>query len=118
MKYVVGFVVPVPKNNIEAYRALALKAGALWREHGALAYHECVADDVQDGVVTSFPKSVQLEPDEVVVFAWIVYESREHRDSVNAKVFADPRMKELEPAMMPFDAKRMIHGGFSSLVEI
>ena len=115
-KYVDGFVLPVPKSNVEAYRKIAADAGKVWMEYGALEYLECVAEDVKPGEVTSFPQSVNLEPDETVVFAWIVYESREHRDRVNEKVMADPRMKG-DPTTMPFDAKRMIYGGFEVLVE-
>jgi uncharacterized protein YbaA (DUF1428 family) len=119
MPYVDGFVLPLPKSNIEAYRQIANKAGAVWREHGALEYHECIADDVQPGKLTSFPQSVQLEPDEVVIFAWIVYESRAKRDEVNAKVMKDPRLAELmKPDSMPFDGKRMFWGGFETFVEL
>ena len=118
MPYVDGFVVPVPKNNIEAYREMAKKAGAVWREYGALEYRECVADDVQPGKVTSFPQSVMLKPDETVVFAYIVYKDREHRDAVNEKVMNDPRMKDMDPAKMPFDGQRMFWGGFDTLVEL
>ena len=118
MSYVDGFVLPVPKSNVEAYRAMATKAGAVWRDHGALSYRECVADDVKPGETTSFPQSVKLEPDETVVFAWIEFESRAHRDEVNAKVMADPRLADMmDPATMPFDAKRMIYGGFETLVQ-
>jgi uncharacterized protein YbaA (DUF1428 family) len=118
MSYVDGFVVPVPKHKIDAYREQAQKMGAIWRDYGALDYHEFVADDVKTGEVTSFPQSVQLKPDEVVVFSWITYQSREHRDQVNEKVMADPRIKEsMSPDAMPFDGKRMIYGGFTSLVE-
>ncbi len=92
MAYVDGFVVPVPKNKLEAYREMAKKAGAIWREYGALEYRECIADDVKPGKVTSFPQSVMLKPDETVVFSWILYKSRAHRDEVNAKVMGDPRM--------------------------
>jgi uncharacterized protein YbaA (DUF1428 family) len=106
----------VPKDKVEDYRRLAADAGKVWREYGALEYTECVADDVKPGVLTSFPQSVQLKPDETVVFAWIVYESREHRDRVNAKVMADPRMTGQDPATLPFDAKRMFWGGFEVLV--
>ena len=119
MSYVDGFVVPVPKDKLEAYVALAKKCGAIWREHGALACWECVADDVQPGKLTSFPQSVLLEPHETVVFAWIVYESRAKRDEVNAKVMADPRMSAImDPATAPFDAKRMFFGGFEARVEL
>jgi uncharacterized protein YbaA (DUF1428 family) len=117
-KYVDGFLVPVPKANLEAYRQLATDAGKVWREYGALAYVECVADDVKPGEITSFPQSVKLKPDETVVFAWIVYESREHRDRVNEQVMKDPRLANMDPATMPFDGKRMIWGGFQRLVEM
>ncbi|MGH6914109.1 MAG: DUF1428 domain-containing protein [Geminicoccales bacterium] len=116
--YVDGFVVPVPKANLEAYRRMAEDAGKVWREHGALAFTECVADDVKPGEVTSFPQSVKLEPDETVVFAWIEYESREHRDRVNVQVMQDPRMANMDPKAMPFDGKRMIWGGFKTLVAL
>ncbi len=116
-KYVDGFIVPVPKENLEAYRKLAEDAGAIWREHGALEYMECVADDVKPGEITSFPQSVDLKADESVIFAWIAYESREHRDRVNEKVMSDPRIANMDPQSMPFDAKRMIWGGFKVLVE-
>jgi len=116
-KYVDGFVLPVPKANLEVYRQWAEKAGKVWRGHGALEYTECVADDVKPGKLTSFPQSVQLEPDEVVVFAWIVYESRAHRDQVNAKVMQDPLMTSMDPKSMPFDGKRMFWGGFEVLVK-
>jgi uncharacterized protein YbaA (DUF1428 family) len=117
MAYVDGFVLPVPKGNVEAYRKMATEAGAIWREHGALEYHECIADDVKPGKMTSFPQSVNLEADETVVFAWIVYRSRQHRDEVNAKVMADPRIAGMDPANLPFDGKRMIYGGFETLVQ-
>jgi uncharacterized protein YbaA (DUF1428 family) len=115
-KYVDGFVVPVPKNNIEVYKQFSEMAGRVWKEHGALEYVECVADDVKPGKVTSFPQAVKLEADEVVVFSWIVYESREHRDRVNAAVMSDPRLKDMDPKSMPFDAMRMFFGGFTVLL--
>jgi uncharacterized protein YbaA (DUF1428 family) len=115
--YVDGFVLPVPKANVEAYRRIAEDAGKVWREYGALDYVECVADDVKSGELTSFPQSVKLEPDETVVFAWIVYESREHRDRVNEQVMKDPRMTGMDPKSMPFDGKRMFWGGFKVLVQ-
>jgi uncharacterized protein YbaA (DUF1428 family) len=118
MSYVDGFLVPVPKKKLAAYRVLARKAGKVWLEHGALSYVECVADDVEFGKVTSFPRSVKLAPDEVVVFAWITYKSRAHRDRVNAKVGRDPRMHPPQPAAMPFDGKRMIMGGFKPMIEL
>ena len=117
--YVDGFVVPVPQRNLDAYRQMAERAGKLWIEHGALQYWECVADDVKPGKVTSFPQSVQLKDGEVVVFSWILYDSREHRDSVNAKVMEDPRMKSMmDSKSMPFDGMRMFWGGFKSLIEL
>jgi uncharacterized protein YbaA (DUF1428 family) len=115
--YVDGFVLPVPKANLDAYRRIAEDAGKVWREYGALDYVECVADDVKPGEVTSFPQSVKLEADETVVFAWIVYESREHRDRVNEQVMKDPRMTGMDPKTMPFDGKRMFWGGFKVLVQ-
>ena len=117
-KYVDGFVVPVPKDNIEAYRKLAQQSGEIWKEYGALEYIECVADDVSEGKLTSFPQAVKLEADETVVFAWIVYESRAKRDEVNEKVMNDPRMKDFNPADMPFDGMRMFWGGFETIVEL
>lgn len=116
--YVDGFVLPVPKKNIEAYRKLARKAGKIWREHGALEYRECIADDVQPGKITSFPQSVKLKPNEVVWFSWIVYKSRKHRDAVNKKVMADPRLATMGPESAPFDSKRMIYGGFRGAVDL
>ena len=119
MTYVDGFVVPVARANIDAYRAMAQKAGAVWKEYGALEYHEFIADDVKPGKWTSFPQSVDLKDDETVVFSWIVYPDRATRDEVNEKVMADPRLKaEMEAENMPFDGKRMIFGGFAPLVEM
>jgi uncharacterized protein YbaA (DUF1428 family) len=117
-RYVDGFVLPVPKKNIEAYREEARKAGEVWREYGALEFVECVADDVKPGKLTSFPQSVNLRDDETVVFSWIVYESREKRDEVNEKVMNDPRIKDMSPERMPFDARRMFWGGFRTIVEL
>jgi len=115
--YVDGFVVPVPKKKIEAYRRMALKAGKIWREYGALQYRECIADDVKWGKRTSFPRSVKLKAGEVVWFSWIVYKSRAHRDRVMKKVMKDPRLADMmDPKAMPFDAKRMIYGGFKVMV--
>ena len=118
-QYVDGFVLPVPKKNLDAYRRMARKAGKVWMEYGALQYMECVADDVKPGKITSFPQSVKLKDDETVVFSWIVYKSRKHRDSVNAKVMADPRLASMmDPKNLPFDGMRMIWGGFKGLVEM
>ena len=115
--YVDGFVVPVPKKNLEAYRAMARKAGRVWREHGALEYIECAADDVKKGKTTSFPQAVKLKPGEVVVFSWIVYKSRAHRDRIGKAVMDDPQLKEqMDPAKMPFDGKRMFWGGFQTIL--
>ena len=116
MAYADGFVIPVPKKNIDAYRRMARKAGKIWREHGALDYYECVGDDlVTPPQFTSFTKLASAKKNETVVFAWIVYKSRAHRDKVNAKVMSDPRMKP--PKNMPFDLKRMAFGGFQVLVK-
>jgi uncharacterized protein YbaA (DUF1428 family) len=117
MSYVDGFVVAVPKQNIEAYKALARQAGDVWKEHGALAFVECIGDDVPYGQLTSFPRAVQAKEDETVVLSWIVYESREQRDAVNAKVMADPRLKD-SMSNAPFDGKRMIFGGFKTFLEL
>jgi uncharacterized protein YbaA (DUF1428 family) len=118
MAYVDGFVVPVPKKNLAAYRRIARKAGKVWRDHGALEYKECVADDVKVGKWTSFPRSVKLKPNETVVFSWITYKSRAHRDRVNAKVMKDKLANMMDPKAMPFDAKRMIYGGFKVLLDV
>lgn len=117
-KYVDGFVLPLPKKNVEAYQKFSAAAGKVWREHGALEYVECIGDDVKPGKVTSFPQAVKLEADETVVFAWIVYESREHRDRVNAAVMKDPRVANMDPKTMPFDGMRMIWGGFEVLLDL
>ena len=118
--YVTGFVVPVPKKKLAAYVKMAKLGGKVWREHGALSYTECVADDVEKGKVTSFPRSVKLKAGEVVVFAWVTYKSRKHRDQVNKKVMADPRIDKMYREQMKtpiFDHKRMAYGGFKSIVE-
>lgn len=116
-QYVDGFVVPVPKRKVDAYRRLARKAAKVWMEHGALEYRECLADDVSMGKVTSFPRSVKCKPSETVAFSWIVYKSRAHRDRVNAKVMSDPRIADMDPKSVPFDGKRLIYGGFKVVVE-
>ena len=119
MSYVDGIVVPVPKRKLAAYRKMATKAGKIWIEHGALEYHECVADDVKPGKVTSFPQAVKLKPGEVVVFSWIVYKSRAQRDRAMKKVMADPRLADLmDPKKLPFDGSRMFWGGFKPLVTL
>jgi uncharacterized protein YbaA (DUF1428 family) len=117
--YVDGFVVPVPTKNIDAYRRMARRAGKIWMEYGALAYQECIGDDVKPGKVTSFPQSVKLKAGETVVFSWIVYKSRRARDSINAKVMKDPRLADMmDPKNMPFDGKRMFFGGFKTIVQL
>jgi uncharacterized protein YbaA (DUF1428 family) len=119
MRYVDGYVLPVPKRNLQAYRRMAQTAGKVWRDHGALEFIECVADDVKPGKHTSFPQSVKLKPGETVMFSWIVFKSRAHRDRVNAKVMKDPRLaKMMDPKAMPFDGKRMFWGGFKVLVDV
>ncbi|MEQ1940244.1 DUF1428 family protein [Mesorhizobium sp. CN5-321] len=117
MSYVDGFILSVPKAKLDAYKALAEMAGAIWMEHGALSYVECVGDDVPYGELTSFPRAVQARDDEVVIFAWVTYASRESRDAVMKKVMEDERMPN-DPAGMPFDGKRMIFGGFQAFVEL
>jgi uncharacterized protein YbaA (DUF1428 family) len=118
MRYVDGFVLPVPKKNLAAYRRMAQKAAKVWREHGALEYRECVGDDLKVQWGTLFPRMARAKPNETVVFSWIVYKSRTHRDRVNAKVMKDPRLaKMMEGKAMPFDVKRMAYGGFKVLVE-
>ena len=117
--YVDGYVLPVPRRNLEAYREMAEKAGRVWKEHGALQFWECAGDDVQPGKVTSFPQAVQFQDDETVVFSFIVYASREERDRVNAAVMADPRLQSMmDPDNPLFDGKRMFWGGFKTLVEM
>ncbi|MBY5361348.1 DUF1428 family protein [Rhizobium leguminosarum] len=117
MSYVDGFIVAVPKGNIEAYKEFSTFTGSIWKEYGALEYVECIGDDVPYGELTSFPRAVQAKEDEVVVFSWIVYGSRQERDDINAKVMADPRLKG-DQWQMPFDGKRMIYGGFETLLKL
>jgi uncharacterized protein YbaA (DUF1428 family) len=117
MSYVDGFVIPLPRDNIEAYRAMAERAGQIWREHGALSVHECIADDVKSGFVTSFPQAVELKENEVVVLSWIEFSSRAARDAINEQVMNDPRMAGMMDAdKLPFDGRRMIYGGFETLI--
>jgi uncharacterized protein YbaA (DUF1428 family) len=119
MAYVDGFVIPLPKDKIDDYREMSRKCGEVWREYGALSFRECIADDVKPGQWTSFPQSVKLEDNEVVVFSWIEFNSRAERDAINDKVMKDPRLADImKPEAMPFDGKRMIYGGFESLVEL
>jgi uncharacterized protein YbaA (DUF1428 family) len=119
MPYVDGFIVPVPKKKLAEYKKISLKAGKVWKDHGAIDYHECVADDVKVGKWTSFPRSVKLKKNETVVFSWITYKSRKHRDAVMKKVMADKRLADMmNPKSMPFDTKRMIFGGFKSFIDM
>lgn len=116
--YVDGFVLPVPKKKINAYRRLAQKASRIWHEHGALEYRECLGDDLDIKTGMPFPRGIKVKPGETVVFAWIVYKSRAHRDRVNAKVMKDPRIASMcDEKDMPFDCKRMLYGGFKTIVE-
>ncbi len=118
MAYVDGFLIPVPKKKAAAYRAMARKAAKVWREHGALDYKECIADDVKPGKWTSFPRAVKLKAGEAVWFSYIVYKSRQHRDRVLAKVMKDKRLAAMmDPKKMPFDGKRFIWGGFKVVVD-
>ncbi|ABS62694.1 protein of unknown function DUF1428 [Parvibaculum lavamentivorans DS-1] len=117
MAYVDGFVLPVPKKNLDAYKRMARKAGKVWMEHGALDFKECAGDDLNIPGMLSFPKAMKLKPGETVLFSWITYKSRAHRDKVNKKVMADPRLSE-GPNAMPFDPKRMMYGGFKTLVDL
>ncbi len=118
-KYVDGFVLAVPKKNVEDYRKLARKAGKLWRELGAIEYRECVADDVPYGKVTSFPRSVERKNNETVIFAWITYKSRAQRDEINEQIMTDPRMlKMMQETDRIFDPSRMIYGGFETIVDL
>ena len=119
MPYVDGFIVPVPKKNLAAYKKMAAKAGKIWMEFGALEFKECIADDVKKGKLTSFPRSVKMKPNETVVFSYIVYKSRKDRDRINAKVMKDPRLAGMmDMNDMPFDGKRMIYGGFKVAVDV
>ena len=116
MTYVDGFLLAVPKARLEEYKELARKGNTVWMEHGALSYVEAMADDVPYGELTSFPRAVQAKDDEIVIFAWVTYESREARDRIMKKVMEDPRMNG-DMDKMPFDGKRMIFGGFEAIVE-
>jgi uncharacterized protein YbaA (DUF1428 family) len=114
--YVDGFVLPVPKRNIDAYRRIAREAGKIFREHGALEFRECVGDDLNVKMGVPFPRRITLKPGETVMFSWIVFKSRAHRDRVNARVMKDPRMANMDPKSLPFDFRRMLYGGFKVLV--
>lgn len=116
--YVDGFIIPVPTKNLATYKKMAKKVGKTWLKHGALEYHECVGDDVKPGKVTSFPQAVNLKKGETVIFAWVVYKSRKHRDSVMKSFMADPVMANMSAAEMPFDGMRMFWGGFKSFIDM
>jgi uncharacterized protein YbaA (DUF1428 family) len=119
MAYVDGFVLVVPKKKLDAYRRMARKAGKVWREHGALEFRECVADDVNVEMGVPYPKLLKTKPNETVVFSWIVYKSKAHRDRVNAKVMKDKRITgSMDPSNMPFDCNRMSYGGFKVMVDL
>ena len=116
--YVDGFVIPLPKKHLKAYRRLAQKAGEVWRDHGALDFKECAGDDLNVKMALPFPRGIKTRPGETVLFSYIVFKSRAHRDRVNAKVMKDPRLaKMMDPKAMPFDVKRMMYGGFKTIVE-
>ncbi|NGO53990.1 DUF1428 domain-containing protein [Allomesorhizobium camelthorni] len=117
MPYVDGFVLAVQTDRLDEYKKIAKTAGEVWMDHGALSYVECIADDVPNGELTSFPRAVQQKDGESVVFSWITYKSREHRDAVNEKAMADPRLDQMDMSKAPFDGKRMIYGGFQTLLE-
>jgi uncharacterized protein YbaA (DUF1428 family) len=118
MRYVDGYVLPVPKKNLAAYRRMAKKADKIWREHGALEYRECAGDDLKVKFGVPFPRLAKAKPGDTVVLAWIVFKSRSHRDRVNAKVMKDPRLANMgDEKSMPFDCKRMAWGGFKMLVD-
>ncbi len=117
-RYVDGFVLPMPEKNLDAYRQMAKKASKIWMEHGALEYRECVAEDTNAAFGLSFANGIKAKPGETIVFAWIVFKSRTHRERVNAKVMKDPRISEdMLNKEMPFDVKRMLYGGFDVIVE-
>ena len=118
MSYVDGFLVPVPKKNLAAYRTMARKAGKLWLEMGALQYCECVGDDLTPKGAVPFTKGLKLKPGETVVFAWITYRNKAHRDKVNKAIMKDPRIAAITPKVMPFDFKRMVYGGFKAIVDL
>jgi len=117
MRYVDGYVLPVPKKKLEAYRRLAKLGGKIWKDHGALEFRECAGDDLNVKWAVPFPRRIKLKPGETVVFSWILFKSRANRDRVNAKVMKDPRLAKMDPKSMPFDSKRMVYGGFKVLVE-
>jgi uncharacterized protein YbaA (DUF1428 family) len=118
MRYVDGYVLPVPRRNLQAYVRIARKAGKIWREHGALEVRECAGDDLDVKGMIPFPRRIKLKRGETVVFSWIVFKSRAHRDRVNAKVMKDPRLSKMDPKSMPFDCERIVCGGFKVFVDV
>ena len=118
MPYVDGFVFPVPRRKIDAYKRIAALAGRVWREHGALEYRECIGDDLNVKMGLPFTKLAKTKPGETIGFSWIVYKSRAHRDQVNKKVMKDPRMANMDPKEMPVDIKKMAYGGFKTIVDM
>jgi uncharacterized protein YbaA (DUF1428 family) len=118
MAYVDGFLLAVPKKHLQSYRRISQRMGKVWREYGALDYKECAGDDLRIKGVVSFTRVMRPKPGETVIFSWIVYKSRAHRDRVNAKVMKDPRVTNIDPKSMPFDMKRMVYGGFRVLVDL
>lgn len=119
MPYADGFVIPIPKRKLAEYRRIAQRAGKVWKDHGALEYRECVGDDLNIKGGKTFPRQLKLKPGETVLFSWILYKSRAHRDRVNARVMKDPRItKMMEPGAMPFDGRRMVYGGFKTIVDL
>jgi uncharacterized protein YbaA (DUF1428 family) len=118
-RYVDGYVIPIPKRNVAVYRSIARKSGTIWLEHGALEYRECVGENLRVRWTSTFPNRFRCKPGETVIFAWIVYRSRAHRDRVNAKVMKDPRISAMmDTKSMPFDVKRMVFGGFEAIVDL
>jgi uncharacterized protein YbaA (DUF1428 family) len=117
-RYVDGYILPVPKNKLDVYRRIAQKAGRIWREYGALEYRECAGEDLNIAHGAAFPRLVKAKPGETIIFAWVVFKSRAHRDRVNQKVMKDPRIAKMDPASMPVDAKRMSYGGFTTIVSL
>lgn len=115
--YIDGYVLPLPKKNVKAYRKLAQDAWKIWRKHGAIGFHECLGDDLAAKMGVTFTRAMKLKPGETVLFSWIVYKSRAHRDRVNAKVMKDPKFSAINPDPMPFDPRRMVYGGFKTLLE-
>ena len=119
MKYTDGFLIPIPKKNVAAYRRMSQKAGKVWKEYGALEYIECVGDDMNVKMASSFPKTLKTKPDETVIFSWITYKSKAHRNSVNKKIMKDKRIANMMGEnCMPFDVKRMLYGGFKIIVNV